>query len=85
MADRVTEDEISILLRRTRSTRTGEEHETIAFKPLPGETVAELAQRVLTTPSLTLDRDADPRRERHYQQTMEVRLIVDPDVTLFPY
>ena len=46
--------------------------------------MADLAQRVLTTPSLTLDPDVDTR-ERHYRNTMEVRLIVGPDVTLFPY
>ena len=73
--DRVTEDEISILRRRTTyDQHTGAEHETIAFKPEPGETVAELAQRVLTRPTLSRDGSL----ERSHKDRIEIRLVMQP-------
>ena len=77
--DRITEDEISVLLKRTRSTPESEERQTIAFKPQPGETVAELVQRVLTTPKLSLE-SAEGEFHRQYSQRMEIRLVVGADV-----
>lgn len=78
--DKITEDEISVLLKRTN----GEEDQTIAIKPVPGETVAELAQRVLTTPAIGLD-SAEGDFRRLYSQRLEIRLGVGPDVPKYAY
>ncbi len=70
MTDRVTEDEISVILHRIRSTPTGEVNETVAFKPELGETMAAFTQRVLAP--------SHPFMEglmRSHTNRMEVRLI----------
>ncbi len=78
--DRVTEDEISVVLRRTHyDQQTGAVHETIAFKPEPGETVAELAQRILTRPGLSQDGSLD----RSHKNRVEIRLIMAPGSLYF--
>lgn len=78
--ERVTEDEISVVLRRTHyDQQTGAVHETIAFKPEPGETVAELAQRILTRPGFS----GEGTLSRSYTNRAEIRLIVQPDAITF--
>ena len=71
--DRVTEDEISVLLYTTQYNQDGTpEHVTIALKPKLGETVVQLAQRGLSSrPPF----DPEGSIERAHMDRMEIRLI----------
>ena len=74
MADRITEDEISVLLKHTRRAERSEEQITTAYKPEPGETVTDLVRRLLTINIPFRDGEFDRLPDR----VVELRVIERP-------